>query len=169
MRYSILALVLVLTVGCGSYKSIELDDKWAPLEQIHERPDMLGSATTATTIGHTVYVESINRWLADHPIDSPRFNATMLHEQLHSVRQLDTGVTAWIARYATDIDFMWAEEQLGWYLTLRELKRTGNQINVLGVATTLHGYKNLLGHMVGTAEAITWVEDVLAGRWTPPN
>lgn len=183
MRKLFVIAVLLLplaAVGCKSqekegwasaagFARMDLADEWAPLETLHERPDMLGSGSTATTIGHTVYVEDLDEWLADRPIGSPRFNASMMHERLHAERQLATGVIAWIARYVTDTDFMWAEEQLGWYIQIRELRRTGYQLNLPGIAATLHGYRNLRGHMVGTAEALAWVEDVLAGRWVPPE
>ena len=169
MRYLILLLLLLLPLGCANYESMDLDAKWEPLETIRERPDMLGSDSQATTIGHTMYVEDLDDWLAQRPVDGPRFDAILLHEQVHAVRQLDAGVTVWLSRYVTDTDFMWEEEQLGWYEQLRELRRRGQQINVPGVANTLRNYKNLAGRMVSYAEAVGWVEDVLAGRWTPAN
>lgn len=168
MRLLILTLLLLLPLGCSSYDHMSLDPKWEPLEEIRERPDMLGNESMATTIGHTLYVEDLDKWLLLRPVGSGRFNAILLHEQLHAVRQLDTGVTAWVARYATDTDFMWEEEQRGWYLQLKELQRRGLQVDVGGTARTLHNYRNLIGRMVHYEDAAQWVNDVLAGRWTPP-
>lgn len=167
MRHLILAALLLLPVGCSSYDTFDLDPKWEPLEQISERPDMLGSDTQATTIGHTVYVEDLDKWLLERPVGSPRFDAILLHEQVHSVRQLDAGVTVWLAQYLTDTDFMWEEERIGWYEQLRELQRRGARVDVGGVARTLHNYRNLRGRMVSYQDALQWVNDVIAGRWTP--
>lgn len=184
MRYLILALILTLPLGCKSmgsgdsagdspssalFRSIRLDAKWAPLERLTERPDMLGSANLATTIGHTVYIEDIDVWLGERPIDGPRFNAIMSHERIHATRQLATGVTSWIARYATSTAFMWEEESIGWYLQIREWMRSGVRFHPEGVARTLHGYRNLAGRMVTYDEALAWVEAVLRGQWKPQD
>lgn len=165
---NIILCSLILLVGCNA-DSLELDDRWAPLELITERPDMLASADVVTTIGHTMYVEDLDRWLLTHPIDSPRFNATLLHERVHSVRQLDMGVTEWLARYVTDTDFMWDEESRGWYETLREWQRTRVQFSPEGVAQTLANYRNIAGPMISYQEALTWIRDVLNGWWEPAN
>lgn len=149
---------------------LRLDARWAPLEAIVERAALPGvSNTAATTIGTKVYVVDLQRWLKRHPQNSPLFEGVMLHEQVHSRRQLAAGVDPWIARYVRDTAFMWAEEQLGWYAELQLLKSRGLAINVKGVAKSLSNYSNLAGDMVTYDEALKWVEAVLAGRWKPPG
>jgi hypothetical protein len=166
----IVLLILLSLLGCSNLEHLDLDPKWAPLDEIHERPDMLGFSSTTTTIGHTVYVADLDRWLLEHPVGSPLFDAVLLHEQVHAVRQLEHGVSFWIARYLTDAEFMWDEEQRGWYVELRHLRYRGLQVDVGGVARNLHHYENLLGQqMVSYEDAVVWVQAVLDGSWEPAD
>ena len=93
--------------------------------------------------------------------------ALLLHEREHAVRQLDAGLGPWLARYLNDREFMWQEEQAGWFLHLRHLQAAGRPLFPQVIARTLAGYRNLEGPMVSEAEALAWVEAVLAGAWTP--
>lgn len=162
-------LVLVLfVVGCSG-REHKLGDTYRPLDRIAERPDVGVAATAATTIGDTVYVVDLKGWLGANPPGSLAFHATMLHEQEHARRQAKAGLVKWLASYVTNADFMWAEEQRGWYLELRALRGGGANILVDVVAASLADYKTLTGaRMVSFGEAKTWVEAVLRSQWTLP-
>ena len=62
---------------------------------------------------------------------------------------------------------MWREEQVGWFLQLRRLQAGGRPLYPQVIAQALAGYRNLEGRMVSEAEALAWVQAVLAGTWTP--
>ena len=186
MKRLTLLLLLVLPAGCVKsdkkegaesaktmavrvYKSMDLPEKWRPLEQVRERPEMLAPKTRSTTIGKTLYVADLHEWLEKYPPLSWRWKAALRHEQEHSRRQLKKGVLGWIAKYAYDRAFMWLEEQIGWYWEIKLLRQGGHQINVPALAATLHDYKNLTGRMVSAADAVAWINLVLAGKWQPPD
>jgi len=166
-------VLLVLPTGCVSvvekfYPSDALPEEWRPLEKIQERPEMLAKDTVSTTIGRTLYVANLAKWFEKHPPGSVRWRAILRHEQEHSRRQLAAGVLLWMAKYAYDIDFMWNEEMIGYYYAITIRQQGGDPINPLGLANTLHGYKNLSGNMVSFDDALTWINQVLAGQWQPP-
>lgn len=176
-RLAICLALTVLPVGCVSTnplpsygKTREVEEMYRPLRIMSERPNMVLSDTAITTVGETVYVADLDKWMVDHPADSPRYHASLVHEQRHAERQIKTGVLKWVGLYLYDPAFMWAEEQIGWYHQLILLKNAGLQINVDGVANTLHGYKTLTGkRMVEVEEAKKWVNAVLSGQWLPPQ
>lgn len=163
MRY--LVVLALLLAGCSSY---ELEPEWRPLRTIQESQLLtLGlSNGGARTINRTVYVRDLDKWFKRYP--EPLFTAVMRHEQVHSRRQRDRGVSEWISRYLVDTDFMWMEESLGWYEQLRWLKQQGQQIVPEVLAQTLHSYRNIRGAMIGYQEALQWVNDVWSGHWSPP-
>lgn len=177
IRFLLLALLLVLPTGCASfgkmydknYPSEVLPEEWLPLEKIQERPEMLAKDTVTTTIGKTVYVESLAKWFEKHPPGSVSYRATMTHEREHSRRQLKRGVLAWIAQYAYDRNFMWLEEQIGYYYTITIRRQAGEHLDTLRMANVLHGYKNLRGSMISIEDALAWLNDVVSGRWQPPS
>jgi len=148
-----------------------LPAKYAPLEAIVERPAIPGlSSTAATTLSPYVYVVDLEDWLADHPVGTPVFDAVMLHEQVHARRQEAMGVDAWRSEYLMSREFMWAEEQLGWYVHIQRLKRASRgRIVEEAIARNLSKYRNLRGRMVDYDAALAWVKDVVAGRWRPPE
>lgn len=167
MRY-LLPILVMLLPACSS-REHELDPVYAPLEQIRERPNVVLSETAITTIGDTSYVVDLHDWLERHPEGSLTYRAVLLHEQEHSKRQLKAGTLGWLSRYLTDKDFMWAEEQRGWYWELKALHSGGATVNVDGVANALSKYKTATGtRMVSAADAKVWVIQVLAGQWAPP-
>ena len=89
------------------------------------------------------------------------FEAVLLHEQLHSSRQFEYGVTPWLARYLWSPEFMWAEERLGWRVQLAHLMANGMEIDAEGVARNLAKYVNLRGAMINYEDALAWVRAVL--------
>lgn len=163
---ALLALAVLALAGCTG-ASHAVPEEYRPLKQITESP--LRSGKYVTTIGETVYVNDLDDWLERRPVGSPLYRATLRHEQVHSKRQLKAGLTIWINQYLTDTEFMWKEEQLGWYEGLRSLQSSGLTINKDEVADALAGYKNLKGQMVTREVALAWVNDVVAGRWRPAN
>lgn len=163
-RFLMPALLLLLT-GCqGPYA---LDERWRPLVEVVERPNLLVSDSIATTLGTRVYVADLGAFLQRFLPGSVEQEALLLHEREHAVRQLDAGLGPWLARYFNDRAFMWREEQAGWYLQLRRLQAAGRPLFPQVIAQTLAGYRNLEGRMVSEAEALAWVQAVLAGTWTP--
>lgn len=177
-KFVLLVLMSLFSAGCTSIGNKEgstflLPEEYRPLEEISERGFLMGLVitgdSTITTVGKTAYVEDLEKWLAERPVGSLRFRAVVRHEQEHSRRQLDAGVKRWLARYLSDAEFAWLEEQIGWYWQLRILQQGGARINVDGVAKTLAGYKIATGGIVSFEDAKQWVSDVLAGRWSPPE
>ena len=165
MTRLLLAAPLLLLAGCHS--PYALDERWRPLVEVVERPDLLVSDTIATTLGTRVYVADLDAFLARFLPDSVEQEALLLHEREHAVRQLDMGLGPWLARYLNDRAFMWREEQAGWFLQLRRLQAGGRPLFPQVIARTLAGYRNLEGRMVSESEALAWIEAVLSGAWTP--
>lgn len=160
-----LLLIMLALTGCQG--PIELEERWRPLVEVVERPDLLVSNTIATTLGTRVYVADLGEFKRRFPEGSPERDALLAHEREHAVRQLDSGLGPWLARYLNDREFMWREEQLGWFLQLRALQAAGRPLFPAVIANTLSGYRNLEGRMVSREDALSWIQDVLAGRWTP--
>lgn len=163
MRFHLFCAILLLA-GCTSPHA--LDERWRPLVEIVERPDLLVGGRV-TTIGTRVYVPSLSEFLKKRPPGSVEFEALMLHEREHAIRQLEMGLGPWLARYLNDVAFMRREEQVGWYQELTHLRRFGVTVYPRVEAKALAGYANLAGSMIGYAEALAWIEDVLDGSWTP--
>ena len=172
-RLALLALTLVLPSGCVAvdkvaeslgYETHDLEEEWAPLMLLAERPDMLGGENQITAVGNRVYVESIEKWLLKNPPESGSYRAKLRHEQEHAKRQFELGVLLWVAKYGYDKAFMWAEEQLGWYYEIKGMPWRRSE----EIALILKGFKNLMGRMVSYDGALAWVKQVKAGAWTPP-
>ena len=163
-RFIALGFVLFALSGCSTV--MELEDKWSPLRFI-KQSKTLAIGASARTIGDSFFVSDLKDWLEDHP--EPLFSAVVTHERVHSVRQLSykKGLTAWIARYLTDKEFMWHEEQLGYYYHITYLHLHGGWIDVDSWADGLSGYVSALGFMISKSDAKTWLESVVAGNWHP--
>jgi len=168
MRHLLLLMMIWTTaaLGCAT-KSHDLAEQYRPLERVRE--SILRPGTAITTIGTTAYVNDLDEWLAQRPPGSPKYHAILLHEREHTIRQLAYGQKAWLGRYLIDVGFMWDEESRGWYIQLQEYRRRGLQVNPEGVAKVLAGYRNFAGRMISYEDALTWVRDVLAGRWSPSD
>lgn len=160
-------LLLVLPL-CGCPSPHRLEARWAPLVEIVERPDLLVGGRV-TTIGTRVYVADLQALLRRKPPGSVAFEALLLHEREHAIRQLRMGLGPWLARYLNDPAFMWREEQAGWFQQLRHQQRFGESVRPLSIAVALEDYRNLSGAMIGYADALAWVEAVLAGSWRPDD
>lgn len=167
MRPLLLASLLFV-IGCSSAE-YDIEATYLPLKQIRERPDFLASDTVITTIGDTIYVADLDKWLSKYEPGSALFRSKLNHEQIHAVRQFDKGLTEWLAKYMTDTSFMWAEEQYGWYKEIITLRDSGFVVNPAAIAVVLKGYKNFVGKMVSYDQALEWVQAVLSGNWTPPK
>jgi len=159
------AAVVLLLAGCQGPHA--LDERWCPLVEVVERPDLLATGAVATTLGTRIYVSDLDGFLERFPPGSVEQEALLLHEQAHARRQLETGLGVWLARYLNDRAFMWREEHVGWFLQLRRLQAAGRPLVPAAIARTLAGYRNFQGRMVSHAEALAWIEAVLAGAWTP--
>ena len=104
MTRSLLLATILLLAGCQS--PYALDERWRPLVEVVERPDLLVSDTIATTLGTRVYVADLDAFLERFPPESVEQEALFLHERQHAVRQLDAGLGPWLARYLNDRGFM---------------------------------------------------------------
>jgi hypothetical protein len=164
MKKLFLILPIILCLGCNSF---ELDEKWRPLEQMVERPHLSGMTYITTTIGTKIYRENIDKYLEDNPPGSPAFDSLLYHEQVHSKRQLKMGLTKWLSKYGVDTEFMWKEEQLGYYAGFMEARKRGLWINAEARARGMAKYTNLSGTMVSYEDALIWIKDVLASKWKP--
>jgi hypothetical protein len=163
----LLALLAPLVVGCQ--RPYPLDERWRPLVEVVERPDLLVSNTLTTTLGTRLYVADLRAWLRRYPPGSVEQDALLLHEREHARRQLALGLGPWLARYLNDRGFMWREEQVGWALQLAHLRDRGGPLVPEALAATLAAYHNLAGPMVGYSEALAFVLAVLRGTWSPED
>lgn len=162
------ALVVVVALAGCSRDVLRLEPEWAPLVEVVERPSLVFTDVTSTTLGTRIYVADLGAWERRYPEGSVEREALLLHEQEHARRQLSTGLGRWLGQYLNDREFMWTEEQRGYALQLRHLARHGRPVNPQALAATLHDYRNLAGRMVGFPEALAFVTAVLAGTWVPP-
>lgn len=160
-------LVAIVLAGCSA-DVIRLEPEWAPLAEVVQRPSLVFTDETSTTLGTRIYVADLDAWERRYPEGSVEREALLLHEQEHARRQLAAGLGRWLGRYLNDREFMWAEEQRGYALQLRHLARRGRPVNPSALAATLHDYRNLDGRMVGFAQALAFVHAVIAGTWVPP-
>ena len=154
-----LLFVAVLLTGCTA--TYDLDDEWAPLTQIIERP---GNDRWLTTIGDKVVVANLEEFLRRNPPTGLKFRTNLAHEQTHSVRQFDYGVEKFLARYVTDRSFRWEEEQLGWFVGLRLMRQYGMYWHVEGVVQSLLSYRPVLSSEEHIRE---WVRAVYNDTWKP--
>lgn len=161
-----LLLALLAPLASGCQRPYPLDERWRPLVEVVERPNLLVSNALTTTIGTRLYVADLRAWLRRYPPGSIEQEALLLHEREHARRQLALGLGPWLARYLNDRAFMWHEEQVGWALQLAHLRDHGGPLVPEALATALAGYRNLAGPMVGYAEALAFVQAVLWGTWT---
>ncbi len=160
------ALAALPISGCVP-TSYALPPEWAPLTEIVERPGFLLDSGATTTLGTHILVADLHAWQRRYPVGSAERDALLRHEREHAVRQQARGLGPWLRLYLNDRDFMWAEEQRGWYLELRRLQAAGRPVFPAEIALRLTRYRNLAGRMVSFPVALAWVQDVLAGRWTP--
>jgi len=163
MNKLLIVLVLIFS-GCNTF---DLDEKWLPLEQMVERLHIGGQEGITTTVGTKIYSEDIDDYLEKNPPGSVGFDSLLYHEQVHSKRQLKTGVTKWIYEYLHNTEFMWKEEQLGYYVAIKNIRSRGYSILVENVAKAMSGYQNLVGSMVSYDDALQWVNNVLSDKWIP--
>lgn len=166
IRFAVAVALVLLMTGC-QFKTLELDEEWAPLELVSERPKMLAKGTISTTIGHTLYVADLEVFQRDYPEGSPVYLGLLKHEREHSRRQFKMGLSKWLGKYLTDTEFQYAEEQRGYYLGLTE---PGVTWYPEVVARALAGYWNALGQKMVTYErALEWARAVQRGQWAPPE
>lgn len=177
-RAAALLLVVLALAGC---KCQSIDGDYGPLTKICERPKLpYGSNTAYTTLGAHIYTTSLDTFNEDYPPGSPDLEALLRHERVHAKRQFhyqgmpgEIALWAWVARYVTDAKFMWREEQLGYYESIRHLQANGlwHNARTYAQAEAMHDtYKTIGGkHMVSFDDAVAWITDVLNGVWTPPQ
>ena len=167
MRNIIFVACLLLFSGCTVTRDVE--SKYRPIETMAERLSLPDGDNWITTVGKTVYVGNLEKWMADHPEGSPHYDSIMQHEKVHSHRQLKaglTGLTLWLANYLSDQSFRWKEEQFGWYVQLKMYQRYGLSVDPEGAARFLASY---IPKLVDYDEALQWVHDVLSGNWEPQD
>lgn len=155
--------LLLLTSGCNTHS---IPSHFSPLDEIIERP--FGGDGFVTTFHNDVWVNDIDDFLKRKPVGSPEFNATMIHERVHSIRMGNPITTLWfVAVYVFDRDFMWEEESIGWYFQLQYMKKKGILSPPEVIAVVLTRYENLIGKMISYNDALQWVRDVLTDKWKP--
>ena len=170
MKRATLAAISVLlfgSTGCTGAE-LELEARWRPLERIAE--SSAWPEGIATTIGTTVWTRDLEVLLQSYP-EGPERDGLLLHEREHAARQKASGsILSWVAEYATSPEFMWAEESRGWFLQLRLLQAHGRRVSAERTAAALSKYETIQGGrpMIGYADALKWVREVLSGRWKPP-
>ena len=173
MRRLIVLITLFIMVGCNGpvYK---LEDRWAPLVQVQQTTDKLIADHTTTTIGDTCFCNDLKQWLQDYPPGTVEYEALLLHEKQHSIRQgsFEGHAEAWLLKYAAEPSFRWAEEQIGWAQEITHLVQGGRNVIPEEVATWLsENYSDPLGRpMVSYNDALVWVRDTINKAWsTPPQ
>lgn len=155
--------VTLLASGCTTHP---IPPHFEPLEELVERP--FGGNSFVTTFHNDVWVNDIEDFLKRKPEGSLSYNATLIHERIHSIRMGNPFSSLWFGLvYLFDRDFMLEEEQIGWYFQLQYMKQKGILKPVEHTAAVLAKYDNLIGKMISYEDALKWVKDVLAGRWKP--
>jgi hypothetical protein len=172
MRKLLLVLAVFLIGGCNGpvYK---LEARWNPLVQVQQTTDRLITDHTTTTIGAVCFCNDLNQWLQDYPPGSVEYEAILMHERVHSIRQgsFDGQAEAWLAKYVAEPSFRWAEEQLGWAQEITHLVQNGRYVDPQEVATWLsQNYTDPLGRpMVSEANALLWVQATINdAQYNPP-
>lgn len=163
MRRFLPLLLLVLLVGCGG-PTYKLEDRWSPLKEVVENPDLAKTGMTMT-LGSTCRVWNLKEWLEDYQPGTVEYEALLMHEREHAVRQFafPGGEYAWAALYGMDKDFRWQEEQVGWGKELTHLIHNGRMINAEAVAWILNrDYDGVTGHMVSFEDALKWTQATIA-------
>lgn len=176
-------IIAIVICGCSSttptaVKTHDLGPEWSPIRQIRVRGISSGptgavlglaiaSDSTVTTIAPYVYVKDVATFLRRNPPGSPQFRALLSHEREHAKRQLARGLYSWLWNYLYDKEFALDEEKHGWYHELMFYRKAGLPIARDVVAATLANYVNLTGRITTFDDARRWVDDVLAGKWTP--
>jgi hypothetical protein len=117
-----------------------------------------------TTVGKSVYIANLDSWLERNPPESVMFGIKMAHEHVHSIRQHEAGVTNFLALYLSNQNYRWKEEQLGWYVGMKLLRKHGYQVSAERVIASLSSYTPKLAD---PEEIRQWVMDVLRGVWKP--
>lgn len=145
-----------MLTGCSA-GSLRLDKRWLPLTHIVERNLPFIPDNVVTTIGTTAYISNLDEFLENNQPGSPRFESLMLHEQIHSIRQLNYGIIIWIINYMIYPSFRWEEERLGWEADIRFTKRHG-------IAKKDEQYALILsefyGNMITYDRALKWVRSI---------
>jgi hypothetical protein len=111
-------LATILSIGCGQ-RSVALDPEWRPLEKVVEASWVQDGMMT--TIAPIVYV----RHFEDIPWGF-EFDAILVHERVHAVRQIDQGV-GFYRDYAAFPSVRWAEEKLAWSAEIAYRKAKGRR------------------------------------------
>jgi len=167
LRWPLLIVLVLLALALAGCSSVELPERWLPLEEVVERPSLpFASDRAVTTLGATVYVTHLDPWRDELPDLPPGRVALLLHEQEHAKRQLayGAGLTAWVLRYLNDPAFRWEEERAGWALEIRERRRVG--LWSAGSAESVaRGLAANYDGMVSYGDALEWVRGVVAGRF----
>ena len=159
----VLALLLAPFTGC---KSVGVPTYFEPVTHLKERT--FGDGAYVTTLHTSVWMNDIDDFLKRAPVGSYSYNAVLTHERVHSIRMGNLFSTGWfVLCYSLSTDFMWEEEQLGWYFEFMYRKQRGILKPIDYVARTLSNYSNLFGKMVSYSDALVWVEAVYAGNWKP--
>ena len=171
-------LVLALLASLSSCECVAIEG-YPPINEVCERPSVpFASDTATTTIGTNLYTSDLDEWLTDYPEGSVERDALLRHEQVHARRQFDyqglpgeMALWTWIARYTTDHEFMWAEEQLGYYAGIKRLQAAGrwSHERTISQADAMSSHYRTVGgkRMVSFDVARSWIQDVLQGRWAP--
>ena len=166
----LLALVLLggLT-ACRSFKTVDLAPEWRPLERVAQAGDKLLKPGQTTCLGTTLCVADLDDWSRLYPEGSIKRRALLLHERVHSQRQIEAGLAPWLARYVADADFRWREERLGWEQEIATLTRAGVQVPVEVFAKILSDeYVHFGARMVSATDARAWILEVISlARKTP--
>ena len=162
MRHLLLAFVFLLSGCVGT--TYDLEPKWYPLKQIQER---IGPGGWVSTIGDTVYVSDLEKFLEKHPVNSVSFNAKMAHERVHSYRQ--STMDDWLMDYMTSREFRTYEEKLGWYVEINMLRRAGATADALEhwAAKSMLSYTPELGP---ESRLSLWIHETTHGKqWQPEH
>lgn len=156
MRKILALLFCAIIQGCTT--THQLAPEWAPLERIVEGNIPFVSDTAITTLGKQCFVVDLDEWLLNHPVNSDQYHAILLHEQVHAKRQLDTGLTLWLAKYVGK-EFRWQEESLGWEKELKYLRSKGKAKQAEYYAQIL---SRMYNGMISYADALQWVRTILS-------
>lgn len=165
-KIALAVLVALLTAGCSTPASLELDAKWAPLTRLQEDPGQ--PAGVYATDGATCYTKTIADFLA---LSTAAQNGLLLHESLHSRNQFNYpgGPALYLLRYNQDHDFLRGEELAGWQAEITYDASHGVTVDPAYIANFMSTfYRWKLGTdktgvaVFGYNEILDWVNGLVA-------
>jgi len=150
-------LSFLLLIGCTT-TTYKLDKKYRPLTEIVET-SKYNITTDLSTLGTQCFTNNLSEFLKNVPPGSADFNALLLHEQYHALRQQEVGLNTWNKRYNDDFRFRRSEELGGYRIQIFALLDAGIKVDVKYYGDVLAN--NPAYRMIEQSDAEKWVQQTI--------